>query len=86
MLQSKRLPVFLVFFLPNLRPALYYYCSITDVHCGLPMTDQGRRPHGEEEQSGFRSVTGGWLVHLDCYYNTNGIRLLLEHRVSKDAW
>lgn len=50
------------------------------------MTDQGRRPHGEEEQSGFRSVTGGWLVHLDCYYNTNGIRLLLEHRVSKDAW
>jgi len=24
--------------LPNLRAARYYYCSIADVHCGLPMT------------------------------------------------
>ena len=42
-----------VFFLPNLRPALYYYCSIADVHCGLPMTDQGRRPMVRKNNQGF---------------------------------
>lgn len=49
--------------LPNLRPALYYYCSIADVHCGLPITDQGRRLLVRKTNQGFVVVpVVGWFT------------------------